>query len=131
MAVGLMPVVTMAAETAEISCNVNGATGVTNIGTEDGYITIDFDTDMDTSTLNTENITITNGAGDIINYTANATARQYKIDKKYFSTIKDNGAVTTLDGDSFTINVKNVKTADETVQETKTFSFTTGTILPV
>ncbi len=132
MTVGLMPVVTMAAETAEISCNVDGATGVTNIGTEDGYITIDFDTDMDTSTLNSTNITIQNGTGSTIEYAADAvTARQYKIDKKYFSSVKDNGATTTLDGDTFTINVANVKTNDDTVQETKVFHFTTGTILPV
>ena len=130
MAVGLMPMITMAAETAEISCSVDGAEGVTNIG-DSGYVTIDFSTDMDISTLNSTNITIQNGAGMTVEYTADATARQYKIDKKYFSSVKDNGAITTLDGDTFTINVANVKTADETEQEAKTFSFTTGTILPV
>ena len=132
MTVGLMPMITMAAETAEISCSVDGAEGITNIGVgNSGYVTIDFSTDMDISTLNSTNITIQNGAGMTVEYTADATARQYKIDKKYFSSVKDNGAITTLDGDTFTINVANVKTADETEQETKTFSFTTGTILPV
>ena len=130
MTVGLMPMITMAAGTAEISCSVDGAKGVTNIG-DSGYVTIDFSTDMDTSTLNSTNITIQNGAGSTIEYTAEATARQYKIDKKYFSSVKDNGAITTLDGDTFTINVTNVKTADEMEQETKTFNFTTGSILPI
>lgn len=131
LAAGSMPFTVMAAETAEISCSVDGGTDVTNIGTEDGYITIDFSTDMDISTLNSTNITIQNGAGTAIEYTADATARQYKIDKKYFSSVKNNGAITTLSGDTFIINVANVKTADKTVQETKTFNFTTGTILPV
>lgn len=130
MAVGLMPNVTMAAETAEISCSVDGAKNVTNVG-ESGYITIDFSTDMNISTLNSGNITIKNGEGTEIKYTADVTARQYKIDKKYFSNIKDNGVATTLTGDTFTISVANTKTADETEQETKTFSFTTGTVLPV
>lgn len=131
MSVGLMPIVAMAAETAEITCSVDGATDVTNIGTEDGYITIDFSSDMDISSLNSTNITIQNGTETAIEYEAVATARQYKIDKKYFSSVKDNGEITTLSGDTFTISVANVKTADETVQETKTFNFTTGTILPV
>ena len=78
MAVGLMPNVTMAAETAEISCSVDGVEGVTNIGAgNDGYVTIDFSTDMDISTLNSTNITIQNGAGTAIEYTADTTARQY------------------------------------------------------
>lgn len=87
---------------------------------------------MNTATLNSENIVIRNSVGEVIDYTPyQIENRRFSIDKKYFTNTKDGGVVTSLDGDTFTITVNRVEAEDGTVQNSYSFSFTTGTILPV
>lgn len=119
-----------------IMCDVDGKTGVTNIGDNtDGLITISFDREMDTTTLKKNNIVLTKDDGTAVNYDINVVDNKtVTIDKSCLSNLSaDNSADalgTELAAQKFKITVKGVSASGSSTVEPETgFSFSTDEIV--
>ena len=119
-----------------IICDVDGKTGVTNIGDNtDGLITISFDKEMDTTTLKKDNIVLTKDDGTAVNYEINVVDNKtVTIDKSCLSNLSaDNSADalgTELAAQKFKITVNGVSASgSSTVEPETSFSFSTDAIV--
>ncbi len=122
--------------TVTIDCDVDGETGVTNIGDDtNGLITISFDKEMDESTLTKDNIVLSKEDDSDVNYEiAVGDSKTVTIDKKYLSNLSlDNSGETNgtaLASQNFKITVNGVKASGaETAEPEKIFSFSTAEIV--
>ncbi len=124
------------AETAQITCNVDGKSGVTNVGENAApLVTVDFGEAVDETTLNSSTVKIFRG-DEQIDYTPySVSSESYAIDLKNFSSLKKNNANPQNYDPSFSencrIELSGVKLADGTDAENKSFEFSTSLVLPV
>ena len=119
-----------------IICDVDGETGVTNIGDDtNGLITISFDKEMDESTLTKDNIVLSKEDDSDVNYEITVEdSKTVTIDKRYLSNLSmDNSNIapgTALASQNFKITVNGVKASGaETAEPEKIFSFSTAEIV--
>ena len=121
---------------AGITCDVDGKTGVTNIGDDtNGLITISFDSEMNVDTLIKNNIVLSKEDGTAVDYEITVVdAKTVTIDKRYLSNLSaDNSGATNgteLASQNFKITVNGIKESGaETAESEKVFSFSTAEIV--
>lgn len=124
------------AETAEITCNVDGQSGVSNVGENaTPLVAINFGEAVDETTLDSSTVKIYKG-DDQIDYTPySVSSESYVIDLKNFSSLKKNDAnpqnYDPSVSENCRIELSGVKLADGTAAENKSFEFSTSLVLPV
>lgn len=124
------------AEPVEITCNVDGQSGVSNVGENaTPLVTVNFGEAVDETTLDSSTVKIYKG-DELIDYTPySVTSESYAIDLKNFSSLKKNNAnpqsYDPTVAEDCRIELSGVKLADGTDAEDKSFEFSTSLVLPV
>lgn len=124
------------AETVEITCNVDGQSGVSNVGENaTPLVTVNFGEAVDEKTLDSSTVKIYKG-DEQIDYTPySVSSESYEIDLKNFSSLEKNNANPQSYDPSVSencrIELSGVKLPDGTDAGDKSFEFSTSLVLPV
>ena len=117
----------------EVTSNVDGKTGVTNVGTDSvGLIKVDFGTAINTPT--SDNITLYVDGKKVEDYEFTATETGITIDPMYFSTFNaaaNSRNIYPSDETKCSISISGVTDINNVDLGEYTFDFTSGVILPI